>query len=448
MGIQDRILRSLKALIENDLENSFLFLATVIDATSKRHFPSLKQKERYIKYLHEHQEDMFFIATQGIHVKLAGFGHPVSKEIVQIAKAVYQVRNASVHDPEELALKVVFIEQGTYGFDSKQRFIINKGMLIAFALLLLTDSVNIGHLTKPELLNFGPIQHGDVLIDLTMCIGGRTAMMATYRSLKNRKGEICQVCNTPKCIRMQLLTNLPSAISRVETAIYNISVGSVRGTGMLVHAFNGILTFVTTWKIVEELANATDKHARKVSVNSSIAKRSIESNAIGVARIEDPETNIGVVWIGRPFVSKEIDMIIGALASIGTKNGLLDLSGGGGITRLEGELRLTTKDFTPITTSSEPTLQSKLVWMAYRPNDDRSECAHLCTVSELNGEDSYLLEESFIPGSEGAPVFDFNGNVVAMISRKSSEIDSRIFAVDLGIVGRFVEALVHEQSVG
>lgn len=189
-GVQKRVLKGLRCLIDRDLEEAFLHLATAIDATSKKHYPRLGQKERYCQYLHKHQEDMFRIATLGSLVITGGFGHPVTKEIVRIADAIYKVRCASVHDPEELPAVVSFVHEGKFGFDEEQRFIINAGMLIAFALLLLTDPVNSANLNKQELARFGWIQHGPVSIDLTACIGGRTRLMRIYRDLPlNRQAQ-------------------------------------------------------------------------------------------------------------------------------------------------------------------------------------------------------------------------------------------------------------------
>lgn len=188
-GIQKRVLKGLRCIIDGDLEEAFLQLATAIDATSKRHYPTVSQKKRYCDYLHKHQVDMFLIATQGVVVITGGFGHPVTKEVIRIADAIYAVRCASIHDPEELTSIVSFVNEGKFGFDKEGRFLINAGMLISLALLILTDPANRTSLDRSGLKKFGGIKHGKVIIDLTACIGGRARLLAVYRGLKKRKSD-------------------------------------------------------------------------------------------------------------------------------------------------------------------------------------------------------------------------------------------------------------------
>ncbi|MBK9699301.1 MAG: hypothetical protein IPO79_04260 [Flavobacteriales bacterium] len=190
-GIQKRTLTALRCITNGDLEEAFLHLATAIDSTSKRHYPGAGNRKRYCDYLHKHQEDMFWIATSGTLVVLGGFGHPVTKEVIRIADAIYAVRCASIHDPEELGKLVAFVIEGKFGFDQEGRFLINSGMLTALALLVLTDPANRTSLDRFELSRFGGLKHGQVHIDLTACIGGRTRLLNVYRGLnQQKKGQV------------------------------------------------------------------------------------------------------------------------------------------------------------------------------------------------------------------------------------------------------------------
>ena len=181
-GVQKRALNALQLILDGELEDAFLHIATAIDSTSKRRFPRLKsQRERYVKYLQEHQHDLLLIATHGrLYLENTRFVNPVSKEALTIAEAVYLVRNSSVHDPQELEEVVSFTRTGQYGFDKQGRYVINASFLTALVLIVLTDPGNQLHL---DLKGLGSIKHGEVEINLSTLRGGRAALLRKYKKL-------------------------------------------------------------------------------------------------------------------------------------------------------------------------------------------------------------------------------------------------------------------------
>lgn len=186
-GLQKRVLQALQCIINKDLEEAFFHLAPAIDASAKRHYPSVGQRERYTKWLDAHQVEMFTIATHGRLVVHGGFGNPDTKGIERVASALYKARCAATHDPDELDELVTFIHEEKYGF-LHGRFIITQGMLIAFTLLVLSDpknkaSFNIAEFKKTWL------QYGDRRLTLIAYVGKREELLKVFERKNPAAGQ-------------------------------------------------------------------------------------------------------------------------------------------------------------------------------------------------------------------------------------------------------------------
>ncbi len=179
LSMQRRLLQALQSILRSDLEEAFFQLAPVVDATAKRHYPAIRQQERFVRWLDEQQLDMFRIATHGHQLISGGFGKPGSQAIERIAQAFYKARCAAIHDPDELSDIVVFVIESSFGY-REGRFIINRGMLIAFALLVLSDPVNRASLSLEQLKGKW-FQYGAVRIDLARCVDNRAWLVAMFQ---------------------------------------------------------------------------------------------------------------------------------------------------------------------------------------------------------------------------------------------------------------------------
>jgi hypothetical protein len=248
---------------------------------------------------------------------------------------------------------------------------------------------------------------------------------------------------------MDLLTNWPDAIAKVERSVYRISTDFGDGTGFLVHAFKGTMTIVTAWHVIEELASVPNKHARRIALDSAVGGHRIEANAVGLARLGPPELDIGIVWIGRHFDGPQVDGIIISLGSSGIKGGLLDLSGGGGITALsEGPIRLRELDYPALLPDERPQKGIELGWMGYPSIASETPCAFRGILSgQLTEPPMLLVDGTGIPGLSGGPVFNGRGQILAIISGLLQEEDTMtglIAAMPIDGVWRVLKGLARE----
>jgi len=193
--IQKRTLKCIRAIIQGDLEDAFFNIATAVDATAKKHYQgSGGNKSRYCDYLTDVQHELFYIGSLGaINVDLSSrvyFGNPLSKEILALSDAIYRARCTSSHDADEQAIELSFTKENRWGFLPDGRFLIGSGMIMALALLVLSDPVNMPRLDRSALRRFGPVRHGDVVIpDLAICVGGRDRIVGWYRKAWERRRQ-------------------------------------------------------------------------------------------------------------------------------------------------------------------------------------------------------------------------------------------------------------------
>jgi len=136
--------------------------------------------------------------------------------------------------------------------------------------------------------------------------------------------------------------NWPYAIRIVKHITFKVLVGEYEGTGFIVGSNGNTLMIATAWHVAEDLYNSTDKYSRYIELESAVGDMIIKANAVGVARFGTSNIDIGIVWVGPVFTQDGVDKILRGFAKSEVKDGILDLSGGGGIVEVTGSRKLAT----------------------------------------------------------------------------------------------------------
>ena len=126
------------------LEDALFQMASVIDSTSKYHYPKEQSsKKRFTAYLDSVATAVFTIATNG-HITLINctFKGTDGKQHL-FGDIVYGIRCSSYHDPNEVDALIHWGNDRSFGVNNG-RFVVNKRLLMALFLVLLTDDANIG----------------------------------------------------------------------------------------------------------------------------------------------------------------------------------------------------------------------------------------------------------------------------------------------------------------
>lgn len=124
------------------LEDALFQMASVIDATSKYHYPDENSsKRRFIAYLDSVMTDVFRIATSGkltlvdcTFMGTDGIQH-------SFGEIVYGIRCSSYHDPDEVEDIIHWGEENSFGVKDG-RFVVNQQLLMALFLMLISDDAN------------------------------------------------------------------------------------------------------------------------------------------------------------------------------------------------------------------------------------------------------------------------------------------------------------------
>lgn len=181
----------------------------------------------------------------------------------------------------------------------------------------------------------------------------------------------------------------------------------------------------TAWHVIEGLSKIANKFARKVMLDSASCAGKIEANAVGVARLgPPPESDTGLVWVGKPLSSEGVNRILRAMVESGIKGGSLDLSGGGGVYNLSGNSIEITKDDFPELMPRESVLKGMDVgWLGYPSVASESPCFFSGKISGfLQTPLVYLIDGTVIPGLSGGPVFDKSGHILGIVSAYSGDV--------------------------
>lgn len=123
------------------LEDALFQLASVIDATSKYHYPNEKSsKKRFSYYLNSITTDLFDIWSGG-RIALKEPRFVLGNEKLTLGDVVYGIRCSSYHDPNEVNDLVHWGREDQIG-SHQNKFIVNRGMLHALFALLISDDAN------------------------------------------------------------------------------------------------------------------------------------------------------------------------------------------------------------------------------------------------------------------------------------------------------------------
>ncbi len=125
------------------LEDALFQMASVIDATSKYHFPNEESsKARFSRYLDSITTDLFRIASLG-RLTLVDCTFEDREGVGRtFGEVVYGIRCSSYHDPNEVDSLIHWGEENQFGVHHDGKFIVNQPLLTALFLMLLTDEAN------------------------------------------------------------------------------------------------------------------------------------------------------------------------------------------------------------------------------------------------------------------------------------------------------------------
>lgn len=143
-GVSKRLFMALSNFRGNppQLEDALFQLASVIDSTSKYHYPNeASSKRRFVKYLNSITTDLYTIATSG-QLKLVDctfIGTDGNQH--SFGEIIYKIRCSSYHDPNEVDDLIFWGEDNQIG-TKDSRFIVNQKFLTALFLMLISDDAN------------------------------------------------------------------------------------------------------------------------------------------------------------------------------------------------------------------------------------------------------------------------------------------------------------------
>lgn len=149
-GVSKRLFMALSDFRGNppQLEDALFQLASVIDSTSKHHFSKeASSKKRFVAYLDSVATDVFKIATHGNLTLSNCTFEGVDGNQHSFGEVVYDIRCSSYHDPNEVDTLIHWGDDRTFGVNNG-RFVVNKNLLQALFLMLLTDDANTKRIDK------------------------------------------------------------------------------------------------------------------------------------------------------------------------------------------------------------------------------------------------------------------------------------------------------------
>ena len=134
------------------LEDSLFQLASVIDSTSKFHFPKENSsKKRFVSYLNTIMTQVFKIATMGKITLVDCTFQSKDGSQQSFGEIVYGIRCSSYHDPNEVDELIHWGEENKFGAYNN-KFIVNIALLYGIFLMLISDEANKDHVDL-ELFN-------------------------------------------------------------------------------------------------------------------------------------------------------------------------------------------------------------------------------------------------------------------------------------------------------
>jgi hypothetical protein len=127
------------------LEDALFQLASVIDSTSKHHYPNEgSSKKRFVQYIDSITTDLYRIATSGALTLVDFTFSGTDGNANSFGEIIYNIRCSSYHDPNEVDDLIYWGEENQIGHKDN-RFIVNQRLLIALFLILISDDANKDH---------------------------------------------------------------------------------------------------------------------------------------------------------------------------------------------------------------------------------------------------------------------------------------------------------------
>jgi len=143
-GISKRLFMALSDLRGNpaQLEDALFQLASVIDSTSKSHFPNERSSKcRFSDYLESVMTDTYRIATSGKLTLTDCKFQTDGNDSQTFGEIIYGIRCSSYHDPNEVE-ELIHWGDNTHIGTKDGRFTIDENLLISLFLILISDDAN------------------------------------------------------------------------------------------------------------------------------------------------------------------------------------------------------------------------------------------------------------------------------------------------------------------
>ena len=143
-GISKRLVMAWRDLRRDppQVEDALYQLTSVIESTSKACYPGEKKSgARFKRYVSENVTDLIALASSG-RCYMTGCKFGPAGNSRTLGKILYEIRNSSFHDPEELANKLSLGANALLGYASDGTFVISAELAQALLLILLSDPAN------------------------------------------------------------------------------------------------------------------------------------------------------------------------------------------------------------------------------------------------------------------------------------------------------------------
>jgi hypothetical protein len=121
-GISKRLILSILLLKEKRIESALYQLSTVVDSTSKMHFPNETPTNRYCNYLQKYFQDLLKLATLGKEEIVINDSTiridrilDISLNTESFAQILYKIRNSLYHHNDPISNIVHFSDTDFLG---------------------------------------------------------------------------------------------------------------------------------------------------------------------------------------------------------------------------------------------------------------------------------------------------------------------------------------------
>ena len=207
------------------------------------------------------------------------------------------------------------------------------------------------------------------------------------------------------------------AISRMRGFTFMVKVDADHiGTGFIVGGHDSTMAIVSAWHVIEPLYLSKDKFRRYIELHRATGGTIVKANAVGVSRIGIAEFDLGMVWVGPPMASDIVDSVLVACVKSQVHNGIVDVSGGGGILEViappEYGLSDANASLEYLRESNLRPNETILGWIGYPTDALSNESGTVRVVSDTE----IILSNPSTPGMSGGPVFDRDGRLAGVMS--------------------------------